>query len=178
MKNISAFIKTILFCLQLSWKSSRFYTAIRLLFRTASPLLPLLSSFALKYLIDRLAGAGEGTGLAALLPYVGVICACSALSMALETISQYCEAMHGELLSRYLRLEMMEISLTADIEIYDNKEFYNQFTALKQDVQLNCTPFVRQCGILSNERGVILCQKEYQTNGIHQSSSKKLWKLW
>lgn len=135
MKNISAFMKTILLCLRLSWKSSRFYTAIRLLFRTASPLLPLLSSFALKYLIDRLAGAGEGTGLAALLPYVGVICACSALSMALETISQYCEAMHGELLSRYLRLEMMEISLTADIEIYDNKEFYNQFTALKQDVQ-------------------------------------------
>ena len=43
---------------------------------------------------------------------------------------------------------------------------------------LNCTPFVRQCGILSNEWGVILCQKEYQTNGIHQSSSKKLWKLW
>ena len=24
---------------------------------------------------------------------------------------------------------------------------------------MNCTPFVRQCGILSNERGVILCQK-------------------
>ena len=52
MKNISAFIKTIRFCLRLSWKSSRFYTAVRLLCRTASPLLPLLSSFALKYLID------------------------------------------------------------------------------------------------------------------------------
>ena len=30
-------------------------------------------------------------------------------------------------------------------------------------VTLNCTPFVRQYGILSNKWGVFLCQKEYQT---------------
>ena len=135
MKNISAFIKTIRFCLRLSWKSSRFYTAVRLLCRTASPLLPLLSSFALKYLIDLLSAGGAAGGMASLFPYVAVICACSAVSAVLETASQYCEGMHGELLSRHLRLEMMEISLAADIEIYDNKEFYNQFTALKQDMQ-------------------------------------------
>ena len=31
---------------------------------------------------------------------------------------------------------------------------------------LNCTPFVRQYIILSNKWGVLLCQKEYQTNDI------------
>ena len=29
---------------------------------------------------------------------------------------------------------------------------------------MNCTPFVRQYDILSNKWGVLLCQKEYQTN--------------
>ncbi|MBS4879226.1 MAG: hypothetical protein KH138_02755, partial [Firmicutes bacterium] len=31
---------------------------------------------------------------------------------------------------------------------------------------VNCTPFVRQYDILSNKWGVLLCQKEYQTNDI------------
>ena len=39
--------------------------------------------------------------------------------------------------------------------------------------ELNSTPFVRQYGILSNKWGVLLCQKEYQTNDIRQNS--KSW---
>ena len=39
---------------------------------------------------------------------------------------------------------------------------------------LNCTPFVRQYDILSNKWGVLLCQKEYQTNHIRRSSRKWL----
>ena len=35
---------------------------------------------------------------------------------------------------------------------------------------LNCTPFVRQYDILSKKWGVLLCQKEYQTNDIRRSS--------
>ena len=37
---------------------------------------------------------------------------------------------------------------------------------------MNCTPFVRQYDILSNKWGVLLCQKEYQTNDIRQNSKK------
>ena len=39
---------------------------------------------------------------------------------------------------------------------------------------VNCTPFVRQYGILSNKWGVLLCQKEYQTNDIRRSSREWL----
>ena len=40
-------------------------------------------------------------------------------------------------------------------------------------IMVNSTPFVRQYGILSNKWGVLLCQKEYQTNDIRQNS--KSW---
>ena len=43
-------------------------------------------------------------------------------------------------------------------------------TVIKQEGSLNCTPFVRQYGILSNKWGVFLCQKEYQTNDIRRNS--------
>ena len=39
---------------------------------------------------------------------------------------------------------------------------------------LNCTPFVRQYDILSNKWGVLLCQREYQTNDIRRNSRKWL----
>ena len=39
---------------------------------------------------------------------------------------------------------------------------------------VNSTPFVRQYDILSNKWGVLLCQKEYQTNDIRRSSRKWL----
>ena len=38
------------------------------------------------------------------------------------------------------------------------------------DAVVNCTPFVRQYDILFNKWGVLLCQKEYQTNDIRQNS--------
>ena len=40
----------------------------------------------------------------------------------------------------------------------------------KAESKMNCTPFVRQYGILSNKWGVFLCQKEYQTNDIRRNS--------
>ena len=43
-----------------------------------------------------------------------------------------------------------------------------------QTIQMNSTPFVRQYDILSNKWGVLLCQKEYQTNDIRRSSRKWL----
>ena len=36
---------------------------------------------------------------------------------------------------------------------------------------LNCTPFVRQYGILDNKWGDLLCRKEYQTRDTRQNSS-------
>ena len=45
---------------------------------------------------------------------------------------------------------------------------------LPLEVALNSTPFVRQYDILSNKWGVLLCQKEYQTNDIRRSSRKWL----
>ena len=39
--------------------------------------------------------------------------------------------------------------------------------------RLNCTPFVRQYGILNNKWGALLCQKEYQTNDTRLNSRNR-----
>ena len=40
---------------------------------------------------------------------------------------------------------------------------------MKYIAGLNCTPFVRQYGILYNKWGDLLCQKEYLIKDIHQN---------
>ena len=48
------------------------------------------------------------------------------------------------------------------------------FSLLCMPAEVNSTPFVRQYDILSNKWGVLLCQKEYQTNDIRRSSREWL----
>ena len=51
---------------------------------------------------------------------------------------------------------------------------YLDYAASWVHAVLNSTPFVRQYDILSNKWGVLLCQKEYQTNDIRRSSREWL----
>ena len=48
------------------------------------------------------------------------------------------------------------------------------FPLLCMPAEVNSTPFVRQYDILSNKWGVLLCQKECQTNDIRRSSREWL----
>ena len=58
-----------------------------------------------------------------------------------------------------------------DIEDFAKfNEAYKKFFPNNPPARMNCTPFVRQYGILSNKWGVLLCQKEYQTNDIRRNS--------
>ena len=47
---------------------------------------------------------------------------------------------------------------------------YLDYAASWVHAVLNSTPFVRQYDILFNKWGVLLCQKEYQTNDIRRNS--------
>ena len=67
--------------------------------------------------------------------------------------------------------ELEEYVVTRELQ----RHFADFFAAYKKGIQgttpkMNCTPFVRQYGILSNKWGVFLCQKEYQTNDIRRNS--------
>ena len=53
----------------------------------------------------------------------------------------------------------------SNINIAANSAVYNNTAAT-----VNCTPFVRQYGILSNKWGVLLCQREYRTNDTQRNS--------
>ena len=59
-------------------------------------------------------------------------------------------------------------------EIIDGMQRLNAVFSFIENDYLNSTPFVRQYDILFNKWGVLLCQKEYQTNDIRRSSREWL----
>ena len=65
-------------------------------------------------------------------------------------------------------------AFSAYSELIWTTEFPNDKRNPGRSTPLNCTPFVRQYDILSNKWGVLLCQKEYQTNDIRRSSREWL----
>ena len=66
-------------------------------------------------------------------------------------------------ISRYFSVSIDELLSGDQLVLIAEKEN-------KSNLNVNCTPFVRQYGILSNKWGVLLCQKEYQTNDIRRNS--------
>ena len=58
--------------------------------------------------------------------------------------------------------------------VYASNASIQSFLELEYLQFVNCTPFVRQYDILSKKWGVLLCQKEYQTNDIRRSSREWL----
>lgn len=69
---------------------------------------------------------------------------------------------------------LTEVTFYILLSLYTPKHGYAvmQFVEEKTGgrLSLNCTPHVRQYDILSNKWGVLLCQKEYQTNDIRRNS--------
>ena len=69
---------------------------------------------------------------------------------------------------KFITYEMeLQISHSIGTEISEKSNIQE---VEKRHREMNCTPFVRQYDILSNKWGVLLCQKEYQTNDIRQNS--------
>ena len=68
------------------------------------------------------------------------------------------------LIALYQKSDAQQARLKGKQETYEENPYQ----------EVNSTPFVRQYGILSNKWGVLLCQKEYQTNDIRRSSRKWL----
>ena len=131
----AACLEAVRVCISLSWEASPFYTLLRLAGSLFPSLAAVASSLLGKYLVDLLAGSWdveEPFGMVAgLLAGMLAFALCSA---ALQKAGQYAQSMQEELIRGELSLKMMEKASGADIEYFDNPEYYDKLTACMRDV--------------------------------------------
>ena len=60
--NIPGFLSTLKWCLKLSWKTSKLYTALRIFFEVLAPVLTIVVTFIGRNVINLLAGQSDFIG--------------------------------------------------------------------------------------------------------------------
>jgi len=133
-KEISGLVGTLGYCLRFSWTASRYYTAVRVGVQLVTPLLTILESYAGKYLIDLLAGewAVPFPRWTFLWLLAGVL-AISLFRAMVQKAAQYAQSMHDQILNGQISLMIMDRSLSADLEYFDNPEYHNTLVSAARD---------------------------------------------
>lgn len=133
-KELSGFFSTVFYCMSLSWRASKFYTVVRIASQVMAPVLTIGAAFVGKYLLDLLAGGWLVKDAAKTL-YLLFACllAVSLLRAASQKIQQYCQSMHDDVVRGKLALIMMERSLAADLEYFDNPDYHDKLMAATRD---------------------------------------------
>ena len=130
----SGFFSTFFYCLTLSWKASKLYTVVRIASQTLTPILTIVAAFIGKYLLDLLTGEWPTEDAArTLLLLFACLLAIFLLRAVSQKIQQYCQSMHDDVVRGRLALIMMDHSLTADLEYFDNPAYHDKLITATRD---------------------------------------------
>jgi ABC-type multidrug transport system fused ATPase/permease subunit len=115
-----------------AWKSSPFYTIIRLSNKMILPFLSILLTFIGKRIVDTLSGTISVENIKNEIIFLILIsCLIGILFIVMQKVDEYIQLIHSELLTNEISKKMMEQSLKADMEFFDNAEYYDSFEAAK-----------------------------------------------
>lgn len=132
---IREFIFAIVFCCVTSWKASRSYTIIRVLFSLFDPVGRLLCAYFMKNIINLLFESRNIFPKTDLfiwiflwgIIYLGIfIC---------QKSNQYVSNVHNRFLERYLKKTILDKSLQTDLEAFDNPAFFDDFDVSTRNPQ-------------------------------------------
>jgi ABC-type multidrug transport system fused ATPase/permease subunit len=136
-KNLSDFFSATAYCLSLSWKSSRFYTIVRITGQILLSILTIAVSYIGKYIIDLLTGVWAPNDKKQML---FILFFCLLIVTVFRSLGQkvmlYCQSMQSDKINGYLSARMISQSLKADLEYIDNPKFHDKFTSTTRDLSM------------------------------------------
>jgi ATP-binding cassette subfamily B protein len=137
VKSLRKFLElfsSIAWCLSLSWKASKFYTAIRIIMGILLPMLAIGASYVGKYVIDLLAGQIDFDDAYKILVILLLgLLTISIIRMVIQKAMQYCQVMHEDVMAGNVSLMMMEHSLSVDLEYFDNPAYHDKLMSANMD---------------------------------------------
>lgn len=125
---------SLIWCLSIAWKTSKFYTIIQIGSQILTPLFAILSSFLGKYLINLLAGTwavSNSIRTLVILSFALLLIAFGKVSM--DKLTQYSQSMQGELIRNSIAISMMNRALTSDLAYFDNSSYYDKYLSTFHD---------------------------------------------
>lgn len=135
LKELPDFFKTLKWCLNLSWQTSKVYTFLRVFTEILTPIMMIIVAFIGRLVINVLAGQAENTTSSenTLLILLGSLCLIAIIQRLLKNITQYCRMMHNDMMNAKIATIIMKHALKADLEYFDNPEYYDKLNSTNRD---------------------------------------------
>lgn len=134
LQYIMEYFGVVAWTIPFSWKSSRLYTIIRICGAMFLPIISIILTFAGKYTMDALTSVNEASNSKGVLVCLFmIVLGITLLKKALQSIIQYSQSMHNELIHTRVSMLIMEKSLVADLEYFDNPSFNDKLVSASQD---------------------------------------------
>ncbi|MHB1313938.1 MAG: ABC transporter ATP-binding protein [Christensenellales bacterium] len=123
-------------CFALSWNSSKFYTFLRIAIKIISALTTVAMLFITKNILNVLVGADvPANPEMTLIFYMALVLTLRIANLLISKLSTYINTIHNEIVENSITVNMMNISVQADMEFFDSTKYYDAFEAVGRDIR-------------------------------------------
>ncbi len=140
-------IRVIASCIRISFQSSHKYFCLRIVFTCIGIAAPFLSIYLSREIVNALVSGFSQKEMASyffsqFLFFAIFLILSEVLQRICESLSEYCERMHRDIIMNYTRNEISKKAAALDLTYFDSVEFYNELQdATQNSYQINETAF-------------------------------------
>ena len=126
-------IKTIKYCMDLSWRTSKTYTISRIIIECFNPLMPLVLSYLGKLVIDILVQGNVEKSLNRLLFIFSWTLLILLIKSIVDRWREYATNEHSEMIKKYIIHQQIENAMKMDLVFFDKPEWYDKLVSSFRD---------------------------------------------
>ncbi len=134
MKKLKEFGKNVVYCLKFSWMTSSLYTIIRVITSILPSLMTIILSYIGKYVLDILADEPSDVQKYRFIVLLCVFLLINILLAVMRNVNQYVQVVHSDMLNAKLSQNILQKSLQADLEYFDNTEYHDALILATRNV--------------------------------------------
>lgn len=132
-KKIAAFITDIIFCLKLSFRTSKLYTLVRMGIQVLKALLPVAGVYIFKEILDSLINVDKTNALSTFTIFIVLYLAVQVLAQWMTKLDGYFKQIHEGLIENYITKGLNEKTSRIDISFFDSPAYYDRIQLLKSN---------------------------------------------
>ena len=126
--------ETIGYCFNISWSSSKLHTIARMLCTVLPSALSIATALIGKRLLDLLSGTwSTHHSSRTVVSIFSLVLIFALLRIITNNIAQYCQITHDDMIRTELALQTIDAAISADIEYFDNSDYYNNLSSATRD---------------------------------------------
>lgn len=131
-KSIS-FLADVVYCLRISFGTSKFYTLMRMGIRILKAMLPVAGIYILKVILDSLVMVDKTGALSTFITFIVLYMAIQVLTQWMTKLDEYFQQIHERLIENYITRGLIKKASKIDVSFFDSPIYFDKIELLKSN---------------------------------------------